>query len=84
MKTEQQGLVEFVPVETPEPKNVRNNFKNLLKACLPVDMPPEPQNNEQVLDDVQLYRKNVEDSGWLQQVHNIVECLFYLMFELKD
>lgn len=68
MRQEQQGRVEFIPIDYPEPKQVRNSFKSLLKACLPVDPPPTPQSAQAASDDNQLYRKAVEESGWLQQV----------------
>nr|XP_039258097.1 myotubularin-related protein 5-like isoform X1 [Styela clava] len=72
LKQEQQGRVEFVPIDVPEPKQVRLSFKSLLKVCLPVDPPPQPQSAQSALDDNQQFRKGVEESGWLQQISSLL------------
>jgi len=70
MKQDQQGKILFVPLELPDPKQIRNSFKSLLKTCLPVDLPPATQETQQQQHQGVGggYLKDVEDSGWLEQV----------------
>ncbi|XP_078483997.1 myotubularin-related protein 5-like isoform X3 [Ciona intestinalis] len=74
LKHEQQGKVMFVPLDITEPKQIRISFKSMIKSCLPPEPPPSTNLStqpQQVQDTG--FRKDVEDSGWLVQVSQLLE-----------
>lgn len=80
MKVEQQGKIIFVPVDFTEPKEIRNSYKALHKACLPVPPPPSATTHTEKSSDKQqessdsYYLKGVQESGWLDQVGICPHC----------
>uniref|UniRef100_H2XNB0 Myotubularin-related protein 13 n=1 Tax=Ciona intestinalis TaxID=7719 RepID=H2XNB0_CIOIN len=74
LKHEQQGKVMFVPLDITEPKQIRLSFKSMIKSCLPPEPPPStnPSTQPQQVQDTG-FRKDVEDSGWLVQVSQLLE-----------
>jgi len=66
----------FVPLELADPKQIRVSFKSFIKSCLPADPPPTVSSSQQLQDTISNYRKEVQESLWMDQVETSdIDCL---------
>uniref|UniRef100_A0A0P5TBM6 SET domain binding factor n=1 Tax=Daphnia magna TaxID=35525 RepID=A0A0P5TBM6_9CRUS len=74
IRTDTLPKTDFIPVDFPEPRNVRNAFKKLVRACVPSSVSSEPD---------QSFYRAVENSEWLQQLQTLLQ-IAGAMVDLMD
>jgi len=80
MKQQPQNRILFVPIDFVEPKQVRHSYKNFLKAILPAEQVGSTSQSSKstptasnTAENCETYLKNVQDSGWLDQVSQLLQ-----------
>ena len=59
--------IELIPIDVPETAKLKNNFKKLMRACLPSASTPEGSNNHS-----ESFYKAIDDSEWLQGLQTLL------------
>ena len=74
MRVDAFPKTDFIPIECPDARSVRNAFKKLARACVPSSLSSEPE---------QSFYRAVENSEWLQQLQTLLQ-ISGAMVDLMD